>query len=109
MSITESKATSAWAGYESIADEALSPAGRRRFAESQRPASGRLPVEEVLRLHDAIGGDPVTEDMILRFIGDQYSAKSLLYLSPKVAAAILARPVDFIRAAKRHCEPAVPF
>lgn len=100
---------SKWPDYEAIADEALSPAGRQRFAETQRLASGRLPVEEVLRLHDAIGGDPVTEDMILRFIGDQYSAKNLLYLSPKVAAAILARPVDFIRAAKRHCEPAVPF
>jgi hypothetical protein len=101
--------SNSWDGYEALADDALSPAGRQRFAESQRPAGGRLPVAEVERLHDVVGGDPVTEDMILRFIADQYGAKNLLYLPPKVATAILARPVDFIRAAKRHCEPAVSF
>jgi len=52
-----------------------------------------------------IGGDPVTEDQILRFIGARYRAKSLLYVPPHVAAEVVNRPGDFVRAAKRYCEP----
>lgn len=73
------------------------------------PATGRLHVCDVQRIHDAVGGDPLTEEMILTFVSAKYGARNLLYLSPKVATAILERPVDFIRAAKQHCELELPF
>ena len=60
---------------------------------------------EVERLHHALGGDPVTEEMILRFIGARWEAMNLFYLPPKVAAEALRRPVDFLRAAKEYCQP----
>ena len=65
----------------------------------------RLSPREVERLHNALGGDPRTEEMILRFIGDRWGARNLFYLPPKVAAEALRRPADFIRAAKQYCEP----
>lgn len=73
------------------------------------PGTGRLRVEDVERLHQLIGGDPRTEEMILQFIGDRWQAPNLLYLPAKVAGEILRRPAAFLRAAKQHCEPAVPF
>ena len=69
------------------------------------PSVTRLPVATVQRLERVLGGDPVTEDQILRFIAAQYGAKNLFWLPRKVAAAILKRPADFIRAAKRYCQP----
>lgn len=83
--------------------------GVRHDAPSINPVTGRLRVCDVQRMHDAVGGDPLTEEMILTFIADKYGASNLLYLSPKVAGEILRRPVEFIRAAKRHGEPALPF
>ncbi|WCJ60315.1 hypothetical protein NXS98_04060 [Fontisphaera persica] len=71
--------------------------------------ANRLPVATVERLHHALGGDPRSEEMILRFIGDRWGAKNLFYLPPKVAAEALRRPADFIRAAKQYCEPELPF
>ena len=66
----------------------------------------RLPVATVQRLERLVGGDPVTEDQVLRFIGSpRYRAKNLFYLPPNVAAAICRRPADFILAAQRHCQP----
>ena len=65
----------------------------------------RLPVGTVLRIERLVGGDPVVEDQILRFIAARYGAKNLLYLPRPVAAAILKRPGDFIRAAKQYCQP----
>jgi hypothetical protein len=66
----------------------------------------RLPVATVLRIERLVGGDPVVEDQVLRFIAaPPYRAKSLLYLERHVAAAILKRPGDFLRAAKRYCQP----
>ncbi len=67
--------------------------------------AARLPVATVLRIERLVGGDPVTEDQILRFIAARYGAKNLLYLPRHVAAAILKRPADFITAAKRYCQP----
>ena len=67
--------------------------------------AGRLPVATVLRIERLVGGDAVVEDQILRFIAARYGAKNLLYLPRHVAAAILKRPADFIRAAKQHCQP----
>jgi hypothetical protein len=67
--------------------------------------TGRLPVTTVQRIERLIGGDPVMEGRILRFIAARYGAKSLFNLPPHVAAAILKRPADFITAAKRYCQP----
>ncbi len=64
-----------------------------------------LPVQTVQRIERLVGGDLVTEGQILRFIGARYGAKSLVYLPVAVAAQICKRPADFIRAAKRYCEP----
>ena len=71
--------------------------------------NGRLPVATVQRIERLVGGDRVTEERILRFIGARYGARSLLYLPPQVAAQVLKRPADFIRAAKRYCEPELSF
>ena len=81
------------------------PAAPGRDAAANR----RLPVQTVERLHRLIGGDAQVEVMILRFIADRYEAKSLAGLAPHVAREILNRPADFIRAAKRHCEPELAF
>jgi hypothetical protein len=67
--------------------------------------TGRLTVATVQRIERLVGGDPVTEERILRFIGSRFGARSLLYLAPQVAAEVLKRPADFVRTAKRHCEP----
>jgi len=69
----------------------------------------RISVAVVTRLHQAVGGDPVTEELILRFIGDRYGARNLFYLPAKVAGEILKRPADFIRAAKQFYEPELTF
>ena len=73
------------------------------------PENGRLPVGTVLRIERLVGGDPVVEDQVLRFIAARYGAKSLLYLPRQVAAAVLKRPGGFVGAAKQHCEPELPF
>ncbi len=69
----------------------------------------RLSVRTVERLHSLLAGDPVTEGMVLTFIGARYGARNLLFLPAKVAEQVLQRPTDFIRAAKQHCEPVLPF
>jgi hypothetical protein len=69
----------------------------------------RLPVREVERLHQGLGGDPVTEEMVLRFIGARWGARNLFHLPAKVAAEALRRPADFLRAAKQYCEVQVGF
>lgn len=73
------------------------------------PTTGRLTAATVERLHTLLGGDPVTEEMMLTFIAGQYGAKNLFYVSAHVTAQILQRPADFIRAAKQHCEPELKF
>jgi hypothetical protein len=77
--------------------------------EISNPATGRLSVQTVERLHRLLGGDVRVEEMILRFIADKYGAKNLLYLPPQVAKEILKRPADFIQAAKNYCEPKLNF
>jgi len=71
--------------------------------------AGRLPVATVVRIERLVGGDPVVEDQVLRFIAARYGAKNLLYLPRHVAAAVLKRPGDFLAAAKQYCEPELPF
>ena len=86
-----------------------SPGMRANDAPSIDPVTGRLRVCDVQRIHDAVGGDPVTEEMIVRYIAEKFGARNFFYVSPKVATEILRRPVDFIRAAKKHCEPQLAF
>ena len=71
--------------------------------------NSRLGVGTVLRIERLVGGDPVVEDQVLRFMAVRYGAKNLLYLPRHVAAEILKRPGDFLSAAKRHCEPELNF
>ena len=73
------------------------------------PATGRLSVQTVERLHRLLGGDERVADMVLRFCKDRYGAENLFYLPPHVAREILMRPADFIRAAKEHSEPELKF
>jgi hypothetical protein len=69
----------------------------------------RLPVATVQRIEQLVGGDPAEEEQILRFIAHRYGARSLVYLPPRVAAEVLKRSADFIRAAKAYCEPEMKF
>lgn len=78
-------------------------------ASLTNPATGRLSVQTVERLHRLLGGDAHVEGMVLQFIADKYGAKNLLYLPPNVAKEILKRPADFLHAAKQHCEPELNF
>ncbi len=68
-----------------------------------------LPLRMVERLHALLAGDPVTEGMVLAFIGDRYGARNLFFLPAKVAEQALRRPTDFMRAAKGHCQPQLNF
>ena len=68
-----------------------------------------LPIATVERIHRAVGGEPLVEAMILRFIEARYGARNLCHLPPQVAAEVLKRPADFIRAAKNYCEPELKF
>ncbi len=80
-----------------------------KSSPQSNPSPARLSVSTVQHLERAIGGDPVTEELVLRFIGDRWGAKSLLYLPLKVATEALRRPADFLRAAKQHSEPELRF
>jgi hypothetical protein len=71
--------------------------------------NGRLPSATVERIERLVGGDPVTEAQVLQFIAGRYGAKNLFYLPAHVATEICRRPADFITAAKRFCEPELPF
>ena len=66
-----------------------------RDAATDEGQAGRLSVQTVEHLHRLLGGDARVEDMVLRFIADQYGAKDLLHLPPHVAKAIMKRPARF--------------
>jgi hypothetical protein len=70
-----------------------------------RSENARLPVATVQRIERLVGGDPLVEEQVLRFIAARYGAKNLLYLPRHVAAAILKRPAHFVRAAKQYGQP----
>ncbi len=76
---------------------------------AQITTGSRLPLRTVERLQALLAGDPVTEEMVLTFIAAQYGSRNLFFLPAKVADQELQRPTDFIRAAKQHCEPQLPF
>jgi hypothetical protein len=66
-------------------------------------------LQTVEHLHRLLSGDARVESMVLRFVADRYGARHLALLPSHVAREILRRPADFIRAAKRHCEPELNF
>lgn len=66
---------------------------------------GRLSADVVRYLERLVGGDPMTEQQVLRFIEDRYGARSLAELPAKVASEVVRRPGDFIAAARSYCEP----
>jgi hypothetical protein len=70
-----------------------------------RAGLATIPAATVQRIERLVVGDPVTEEQILRFIGARYGPRNLFYLPPQVAAELLKRPADFIRAAKQYCQP----
>lgn len=65
------------------------------------PDTNRLTIETVQNMERLIGGDPVTEQLILNFIEKKWKVPDLMRLPVKVAQNILNRPTDFIAAAKR--------
>jgi hypothetical protein len=65
----------------------------------------KISAATVQRIERLVGGDVRVERQILRFIADRYGARNLFFLPPDVATQVVRRPADFIRAAKRHCEP----
>jgi hypothetical protein len=69
------------------------------------PRTGRLPVQVVLRLHRLLGGEQRVEQQILDYIAGRWKARTLFYLPPHIAEAVIDRPYDFIRAAKNHNQP----
>ena len=85
------------------------PSDGRGASPTPEGEEKRLAVQTVELLHRVLAGDGLSEGMILRFIGDQWGATSLFYLPRKVAIEALRRPADFLRAAKNHCEPELPF
>ncbi len=91
------------------AGSAVSGPGQQAFRDVCTPwaeqCQAQVPAAVVLRMERMVGGDRVVEEEILRFIGERYGARSLVYLPPHVAAAVLKRPGDFIRAAKLYCQP----
>jgi len=66
-------------------------------------------VGTVRRIERLVGGDPVLEDQVLRFIKGRYGAEDLLGLPRTVAEEVCRRPGDFVRAAKSYCEPELGF
>jgi hypothetical protein len=87
------------------ASQAAGVPDRGGEGEISNPATGRLSVQTVERLHRLLGGDVRVEDMALRFIADHYRAATLLHLPAHGAREILKRPADFVQAAKNYCEP----
>lgn len=77
--------------------------------EIEQTKTGRLPIGTVQHIERLVGGNPVVEAQVLRFIADRYGARNLLEIPRHVAIEILKRPADFVSAAKRHCEPEFPF
>jgi hypothetical protein len=73
------------------------------------PRTGRLTVATVQHIERLVGGDPLVENLVLRFIAARWGAESLLYLPLNVAERIFQRPDAFLRAAKNHFEPELLF
>jgi hypothetical protein len=69
----------------------------------------RISVETAKHIARLLEGDFATEEMLVRFVKEKYGVPTVLDLPPKIAREIIRRPGDFIRAARRWCEPELPF
>jgi len=78
-------------------------------ADGHEGGTVRLPVATVLHLDRVLGGDPVTEGLVIDYVGERWGATSLFYVPPDKAAKILKGPADFIRRLKRRSQPEVGF
>jgi hypothetical protein len=92
-----------------LSQGAATSEGQGGEGELANPATGRLSVQTVERLHRLISGDARVETMALQFIAHQYGARNLLFVPADKAREILRRPADFLRAVKQHCEPELRF
>ena len=78
-------------------------------ADGHEGGTERLPVATVRQLDRVLGGDPVTEELVIEYIGARWGATSLFYVPPDKAAKILKGPADFIRGLKRRKQPELDF
>ena len=69
----------------------------------------RLPVATGRRLDRVLGGDPMTEELVVQYIEARWRAKNLVYVPREKAAKILKNPADFIRSLKRRSQPELAF
>ena len=69
----------------------------------------RVSVSDVLRMERVIGGDPVTEDLVLRFIQQECGARSLCYVPSSWVTAIAHRPQDFLAKVRNKYAPELSF
>ena len=78
-------------------------------ADGHEGGTERLPVSTVRQLDRVLGGDPVTEGLVIDYIGERWGATSLFYVPRDKAALILKGPADFIRGLKRRKQPELGF
>ena len=72
-------------------------------------ANSRLGVDVVENLHRVLGGDPVTEDLVLRYLAERWRVGNLFLLPPEVAAAIRRNPAAFLATVREHFAPRLGF
>lgn len=77
--------------------------------ETNEPTKAPLTTEQVRRLEQLLGGDPVTEGHVLIFIKSKFGARNLQEIPEKTASEICKRPSDFLKAVKMFCVPELPF
>ena len=78
-------------------------------ADGHEGGTDRLPVATVLHLDRVLGGDPVTEGLVVDYIAARWGARSLFYVPRDKAAKILKGPANFIRGLKRRSQPELSF
>ena len=69
------------------------------------PRSEGISAGTALHIMRLLEGDEMTEEKIMQFLKERYGATTVLEIPPRVASEIIRRPGDFVRAARRWCEP----
>jgi len=69
----------------------------------------RLAVDVVKNLERVLGGDPVTEALVLRYIGERWGAINLFLLPASSAAEIRQNPTAFLATVREHYAPRLGF
>jgi len=69
----------------------------------------QISAETGLHIMRLLEGDRRTEEQIVHFLRTKYGAQTVLDIPAKVAAEIIRRPADFVRAAQEFWEPGLPF